>query len=206
MDLHFKYPWETLPEFRKRVLKLQSAANKRLKRLEQAGLTNSPAYQYIVEELEFPRFSVKNKSHNEVISQFWKLKRFLESETGSVSGYKKVLEQRRKMLKISKTKDYIALEGELHNYFAFTKVLEDYYKQMGNLALALDYRRIWQVVSTTLKTGKTTITELKNDVDSFKQATNKILQQLGAGSLTQSMQVDVNKLVQEFEIRAEVNK
>lgn len=204
MDTHFKYPWETLPAFRKRVLQLQSAANKRLKRLEQAGLTNSPAYQYIIQEMEYPRFSVKNKSHNEVISQFWKLKRFLESETGSVTGYKRVLEERRKMLKIKKTSDYIALEGELQNYFAFARVLEDYYKQMGNLALALDYRRIWQVVTQTIKTGKTTLTELKNDTERFKQATKGILQQLGTGTLSPSIQADANKLVTEFEIRAEL--
>ena len=51
-------------ENRKKISRLVSLANKRLKRLENAGLDDSPAYQKWV-EAGAVKFSVKGKDHNE---------------------------------------------------------------------------------------------------------------------------------------------
>lgn len=66
--------------------RLVSSANKRLKRIEKANLTqlNIP-YKKVMEE---GKFSVKGKNRNQVLQEYARAKEYLESKTSSVSGYK----------------------------------------------------------------------------------------------------------------------
>ena len=79
-------------ENRKRISRLVSLANKRLKRLENAGLDDSPAYQKWV-EAGAEKFSVKGKDHNQLQRELSRLKNFIESETSTVRGVNNVLKQ-----------------------------------------------------------------------------------------------------------------
>lgn len=67
--------------------RLVSSANKRLKRIEKANLTefNIP-YKQTMEG--GGKFSVKGKTRNEVLKEYARTKEFLEAKTSSVSGYK----------------------------------------------------------------------------------------------------------------------
>ena len=71
--------------------RLVSAYNKRAKRLEKAGLTeSSPAYRGL-QEAGKTRLSVKGKNRNELVSVYADAKRFLtERSTSSVSGTRKL--------------------------------------------------------------------------------------------------------------------
>lgn len=62
------------------VTVMNSTANKRIKRLEQAG-------QPISETVE--RFSVKGKNRNELLKEFTRVKQFLQSERMSLSGQRR---------------------------------------------------------------------------------------------------------------------
>lgn len=74
------------PELAKEVSILASAANKRIKRLQQAGY-NTPALRYTMEH--GGKFSVKGKSHDELLEEIKRAKGFLAAKTSTVSGAKK---------------------------------------------------------------------------------------------------------------------
>lgn len=76
------------------VTKLDSAANKRLVRLEKAGY-NTPAMRSS-KMSRGDRFSVKGKNLKELRSQYIQVSNFLKSETSTVKGYKKFLKRIKK--------------------------------------------------------------------------------------------------------------
>lgn len=70
--------------------RLVSAANKRLARLEKAGIV-SPASREVMET--GGKFSIKGKSKNEVLLEFARIKKFMAAATSTVSGYKKEIKK-----------------------------------------------------------------------------------------------------------------
>lgn len=73
----------TEPELRKVTTKLVSAANKRLKRMEQKGV-KSPAYEEVM--TSGGKFSIKGKTEQQVRNEFIRIKKFMQSETGTIKG------------------------------------------------------------------------------------------------------------------------
>lgn len=69
--------------------KLVSAANKRVRRFQAAGV-KSPALSKVEQE---GIFSTRNKSFNELRQEFARTRRFLQSETGNLRGAKRVQNQ-----------------------------------------------------------------------------------------------------------------
>lgn len=84
-------------DLRKLTSRLVSASNKRIVRLQKAKLQNvSSAFIKRTREKNV-KFSVKNKTRNEVLHEFRKAKEFLRSKTSTVSGaraFKKATEKR----------------------------------------------------------------------------------------------------------------
>ena len=80
---------------RKYATTMMSAANKRLKRMEEKGLTAYPAYS----KRQGKRFSVANQNLNQLRRTFTELKGFLGSETGGVKGITKIRKKIQKGLK-----------------------------------------------------------------------------------------------------------
>lgn len=69
------------------VSRLSSAGNKRLKRIEAAGLTEySPAYKDIMQE---GKFSVKDKDEKALYQEFKRLSRFFHRSTATAKGARK---------------------------------------------------------------------------------------------------------------------
>ena len=77
----------TKSELRKATNQLVSAANKRIRRFEQAD-QKSPALSHVMEH--GGRFSTRGKSFNQVRSEYARARRFLESETGNIRGARRV--------------------------------------------------------------------------------------------------------------------
>lgn len=67
--------------------RIQSAANKRIKRLREKGVAEySPA---IIRSLgNRVKFSIKGKTRNEILKEFKAIRRFLQAKTSSLSGFK----------------------------------------------------------------------------------------------------------------------
>lgn len=64
---------------------LVSAANKRIRRIEKAGIV-SPSVAAVENSQGIPRFSTKNKTEIELKNLITEMKRFLKSETSTVKG------------------------------------------------------------------------------------------------------------------------
>lgn len=76
-------------DLRANVTKLMSAANKRIKRLEKAGL-HSPALREV--ERTGGKFSVAGKNRTQLLQELQRIKSFYSMETSSVKGAKKNVE------------------------------------------------------------------------------------------------------------------
>ena len=90
-----EYDWDDIrkmkrSELGKAVTQLSSAANKRIKRFREAGVT-SPAVSE--ERMFLERFSGKGKNLNQLRSEYVRLKEFLQSETSTLRGWNKVVKE-----------------------------------------------------------------------------------------------------------------
>ena len=84
MDIR-KFNKLTEPELRKVVGRLVSASNKRIRRMESAGI-ETPALRKVNKSGGV--FSVRDKNLNQLRSEFVRAKSFLQSPTSSIKGYK----------------------------------------------------------------------------------------------------------------------
>ena len=75
------------PDLKKIVGRLVSAANKRIRRMESAGI-ESPALSGV--KRSGGTFSVKDKNLDQLRSEYARAKRFLTSKTSTIKGAKKV--------------------------------------------------------------------------------------------------------------------
>lgn len=84
-------------ELAKITSRLVSASNKRVKRLEQSNLGESPALRGLkARENGQTRLSVKGKTHGQIEHTFITAKNFLSMKSSSISGYKKTIKNIRK--------------------------------------------------------------------------------------------------------------
>ena len=79
-----------LKDLQKITGRLVSAGNKRLRRAEEKGI-NSPAFSYVREHGGM--FSTKGKTLNQLRAEFVRAKNFLESETGTIKGAEKFINE-----------------------------------------------------------------------------------------------------------------
>ena len=109
-------------EVRKEYTRLRDIAQKRLKRLEKAGLTNTAIYQS-----NYKRFKkLKDiKSNSELASRLSDLARFIRDPR---STKKKLFEIRDKSLKTLHSHGYKFVNKE--NYYEFAKFMEEYRNKM----------------------------------------------------------------------------
>lgn len=78
------------------VSRIASAANKRIRGLQEAGI-ETPAYERVTES--GGKFSTKGKNLNQLRSEYLRAKQFMDAKTSSVSGYKKVIDNTAKKLR-----------------------------------------------------------------------------------------------------------
>lgn len=83
-------------DLRTNVTKLMSAANKRLKRLEKAGL-HSPAYREV--QRTGGKFSVAGKNRTQLLQELQRMRSFYGMETSNVRGAQKNIENIKKGMK-----------------------------------------------------------------------------------------------------------
>lgn len=165
-------------QLRQQVTKMVSMANKRLKRLENNDLTDLPAYQQFLTYNE-PKFSISGKSREEVVTEYWRLKHFIDSTTSTVRGANKVIQDVAETtgLKYTNLKD---LKSKLSNFFRLADKVKEYLKSTGNTADALDYQKIWTQINTYVDMANADITStegMENTLDNIISQWEKIEQQ-----------------------------
>lgn len=82
------------PQLRKIVQTLANTSNKRLKRLQQKGIS-TPASRYVNKS---GKFSTKGKNINQLRAEYIRAKNFLQSKTSTLKGYKQFKKEVQKSL------------------------------------------------------------------------------------------------------------
>lgn len=133
-------------KLRAEARRLVSMANKRLRRLEQQNLINSPAYKKWVEE-GGQKFSVKGKSMEEVKQEIARMDDFLKKQTSTVRGAKQYFKNVAKEVGIEKFDDFTDLQNKLNTFFETTAKIKEYLYNTKEIGVAIGYQKIWEVVS-----------------------------------------------------------
>ncbi len=144
-------------ELKKEVSRMASMANKRLVRLERNELTDLPAYQSWVQNGAI-KFSVANKDYNQLQSEFWRLKNFLDNKTSLIRQANKFLKDMAETTGI-KYGNLSELKVKSKQFFELANKVKEYYKSANQSAQALDYQKIWQQINTQIKQGEIEIGE-----------------------------------------------
>lgn len=133
-------------KLRAEARRLVSMANKRLKRLEEQNLINSPAYKKWVED-GAQKFGIRGKSMEEVKQEVGRMNKFLKMQTSTVRGAKQYFKNVAKEVGIEKFDDFTDLQNKLNTFFETTAKIKEYLYNTKEIGVAIGYQKIWEVVS-----------------------------------------------------------
>lgn len=157
-----------ISEYRAEASRLSSMANKRIARLEKNNLQDSPAYKKYLES--GGKFGVKGKSYNEVQKEVARLKRFIDSSTSTVRGTTKTLKEMAENTGI-KYKNLEDLKSKSKNFFELASKVEQYLRNVEDMASAIGYQQIWEAINEyskesleDLETGEVSIDSMVESV------------------------------------------
>ena len=136
---------QRIRQLKQEISKKASMANKRLKRLENNGLTNVPAYRQYVKGGGV-KFSVKGKNYNELQAELSRVNHFIDSKTSTVRGTNSVLKEIANTAKI-KYNNLSELYSNVNQFFSLASKVEDYLNATGQTALAIGYQRVWEAIN-----------------------------------------------------------
>lgn len=162
---------------RQEASRLSSLANKRLKRMEQQNLQNSPAFKAWVDS-GGAKFGVRGKTMAEVQAEIGRLNKFINQSTSTVRGAKKYYKQVGRTVGITEWKDIPDLQRKLNEFFEITGKVKEYLHNTKEIGVAIGYQKVWEIVSDYVE-------EMGDDIADVEQAvlniTNKIVPAAGLG-------------------------
>lgn len=150
-------------KYRAQASRDAAKANKRIKRLEEQGLTDSPAYQALIRDGE-PKFSVRGKTHNELQREVSRLNRFLNAKTSTVTGVKDTLKEIADNTGIQ-YQDFKELKAKSAKFFTLASKVEQYLRTVDDMASAIGYQKIWEQINTYVKQGRMSLEGSESDID-----------------------------------------
>lgn len=162
-------------KLKKEVSAMASTANKRLVRLETNNLTMLPAYR-AWEDNGAIKFSVKGKDYNQLQSEYWRLKNFLDDRTSTVRQANKFLREMAKNTGI-KYRGLADLKAKSEMFFKLAQKIKEYNKKIENTAMALDYQKIWEQINSYIKADKVNLglaTDSEEQLEKFLQYMEKV--------------------------------
>ena len=159
--------------FRAKASRKASLANKRIQRLEKAGLKDSPAYQRFIKD-GGQRFGVKGKTYREVQSEVARLDRFISSQTSTIKGVNTVLKEMAENTGI-KYKNLTELRTKSAKFFELASKVEQYLRTVDDMASAIGYQKIWEVINTYTQESKIDLGDADLKIDEMvERVTNAI--------------------------------
>ena len=162
-------------EFRKEVSRLASLANKRIQRLEDAKLTDSPAYQKWVENGGV-KFGVKGKTYNQLQSEMARLNRFINAQTSTIRGINSNLKEMAANtgIKYGTLKE---LRSKAANFFELSSKVEQYLRTVNDMASAIGYNKIWEVINEYVEREKIDLSGAENNIDELSKMVSELIVQ-----------------------------
>lgn len=162
------------PAFKAEVLRKASLANKRLKRLEKNGLTNLPAYKNWLDYKGGVKFSVKGKSHNELVAEMARLDHFINAKTSTVRGANALLKNIANTNNI-KYNRIGELNAKLSSFFTLYSQINQQLQNSLQIANAIGSDQVMKTISNYVKDQSI---DLENAGDAFGDMEESILKLL----------------------------
>ena len=164
---------QKIREYRNEANRLVSLANKRIRRLEKNGLQSSPAYQAYLANGGQP-FSTKGKDYNQLQSEVARLKRFIDSETSTVKGVNTYLKDIAKNTGI-KYKNLTELRQKADKFFELSSKIEQYLRQVEDIASAIGYQKIWESINVYVKDNRLDLSDSNLSIDEMVDTISKAI-------------------------------
>ena len=133
-------------EYAKEVSRKASMANKRLRRLENKGMVDTPAYRRWLDYKGGINFSVAGKDYNELQKENARLNQFLSGKTSTIRGTNKVLKDMAENTGIKYHK-VSELQKASKQFFQLASKIEQYLRVSQGSASAIGYKRIWKAIN-----------------------------------------------------------
>lgn len=166
---------------RQEASRLSSIANKRIKRLENAGLQSSPAYQkYIAEGGK--KFGVRGKDYNEVQAELARLRQFLNSKTSTIRGVNANLREMAANTGI-KYRNLAELRSKADRFFELSSKVEQYLRNVEDMASAIGYQKIWEAVNQYVQEAGIDLSEGDAKIDEMAGIIGDALAGMEDGSI-----------------------
>lgn len=162
-------------EFRAEASRKASLANKRIQRLEKAGLKESPAYKRWLRD-GGEKFGVKGKTYREVQSEVKRLNRFIEAQTSTVRGTHNVLKEMAKNTG-QKYKNLEELKQKSAKFFELASKTEQYLRNIHDAGSAIGYQKIWEQINTYIKESNADLADSKLNLDQMIESVSNALMQ-----------------------------
>ena len=166
---------EKYKKLKAEVSRLASMVNKRLERLERNELTDLPAYQTWYRNGHI-RFGVKGKSYQELQSEFWRLKNFIDDKTSTVRSANRYLREMAASTGI-KYRTLADLKLKAKKFFELAERIKQYYQAVNESARALDYQKIWENINTQVQRKKIDLrsaTSIDDMLDTYLKAMEEL--------------------------------
>lgn len=155
-------------QFRQEASRLVSMANKRLKRIEEQGLIESPAYKQFIEN-GGQKFGIRGKSQAEVKQEVARMNQFLNQQTSTVRGTKKYLTNVANSVGITKIDNFRILQDQLNSFFRGVDKVKEYLKNSKEVSVAIGYEKIFEVVSNYVEEVGSDLDEIDNLVEQMAE-------------------------------------
>ena len=165
---------ERIRAFRAEASRLASLANKRIARIEKNELTGSPAYQRYIKD-GAQRFGVKGKTYQEVQAEVARLNRFIKAETSTIKGINRELKSMAENTGIEYT-DLKDLQKKASKFFELSAKVAEVFKGMDDMAMALDYQKIWEAVNEYTQVEGIDLSDADAKIDGMIKAVTDIIE------------------------------
>ena len=167
--------------YRKEVSRLSAIANKRIQRLEKNNLTDSPAYQKLVENGQ-PKFGVRGKDFNQVQQEFSRLNKFLNSQTSTIRGINTNLKTMAKNTGIS-YKNMPQLKAQASKFFELSSKVEQYLRNVEDMGSAIGYQKIWEAINQYVKKEKVDLSAANKSIEEMTEMVTQLLENSEHGTV-----------------------
>ena len=177
-------------KLRREASRQASMANKRLKRLKEQDLTNSPAFKYWYDDGGV-KFGVKGKTNQEVQHEMARMKKFLNMQTSTVTGAKKNLENIANRINIYHWDNYKDLEKQISNYYSLQQKVLEFSSNIKEIGTSLNYEKVGEYVADYLRE---TNGEIEGTGEEVLEITKNIMESIGNEKMSEELEKLANKM------------
>lgn len=177
-------------QLRQEASRLVSMANKRLKRLEEQNLLESPSYKKWVDD-GGQKFGIRGKSMEEVKQEVARLNDFLKKQTSTVTGAKQYFKNVADKVGIKDFNDFPDLQRKLNNFFETTAKVKEYLQNSKEIGVSIGYQKVWEEVSNYVQEMSREVEMTEQDV---LKIADKLAQSAGYGEVDKMLDSWLNGL------------